>query len=157
MGAHLSAVPNQQTGRTLPVDFRGHVAMMGGSFGLELDPSDMPEDDKAALPALIALAEKVNPIILTGDMYRLSLPEDSNWPAVLFISEDGNKAVLFYFQINPNINHAIPWIKMQGLDSKATYSVDGNSTYSGSVLMKIGLQFPIATDYGSKVVFLEKQ
>ncbi|KAJ5965340.1 hypothetical protein N7481_012054 [Penicillium waksmanii] len=157
MGAHLSAVPNQQTGRTLPVDFRGHVAMMGGSFGLELDPSDMPEDDKAALPALIELAEKVNPIILTGDMYRLSLPEESNWPAVLFISEDGNTAVLFYFQINPNINHAIPWIKMQGLDSGATYRVDGNSTYSGSVLMKIGLQFPIATDYGSKVVFLEKQ
>lgn len=157
MGAHLSAVPNQQTGRTLPVDFRGHVAMMGGSFGLELDPSDMPEDDKAALPGLIALAEKVNPIILTGDMYRLSLPEDSNWPAVLFISEDGKQAVLFYFQINPNINNAIPWVKMQGLDPSATYSIDGNATYSGSVLMKIGLQFPIATDYGSKVVFLEKQ
>ncbi|KAJ5233904.1 uncharacterized protein N7469_005670 [Penicillium citrinum] len=136
MGAHLSAVPNQQTGRTLPVDF---------------------QSDKAALPGLIKLAEKVNPIILSGDMYRLSLPEESNWPAVLFISEDAKQAVLFYFQINPNINSAIPWVKMQGLDPKATYSVDGNATYTGSVLMKIGLQFPIATDYGSKVVFLEKQ
>lgn len=157
MGAHLSAVPNQQTGRTLPVAFRGHVAMMGGSFGLELDPAEIPESDKAALPDLIALAEKVNPIILTGDMYRLSLPEDSNWPAVQFISSDASTAVLFYFQINPNINHALPWIKLQGLDPKAVYSVDGNATYSGSALMNVGLQFFFETDYSSKVVFIEKQ
>lgn len=157
MGAHLSAVPNQQTGRTLPVAFRGHVAMMGGSFGLELDPADTPAEDKAALPGLIALAEKVNPIVLKGDMYRLNLPEESNWPAVLFISEDGSRAVLFYFQINPNIDHSIPWVRMQGLDPKATYSVDGNGTFSGATLMNIGLQFPFETDYGSKVVLLNKQ
>ena len=157
MGAHLSAVPNQQSGRTLPVAFRGHVAMMGGSFGLELDPADTPAEDKAALPGLIALAEKVNPIVLTGDMYRLNFPEDSNWPAVLFLSEDGAQGVLFYFQINPNINHAVPWVRMQGLDAKAMYSVDGNATYSGATLMNIGLQFPFETDYGSQVVFLEKQ
>ncbi|KAJ5161060.1 hypothetical protein N7492_006452 [Penicillium capsulatum] len=156
MGAHLSAVPNQQTGRTLPVEFRGHVAMMGGSFGLELDPAETPAEDKAKLPGLIALAEKVNPIILQGDMYRLNLPENSNWPAVLFISEDGSQAVLFYFQINPNINHAVPWVRMQGLDTKAMYSVDGNQTFSGATLMNIGLQFPFDTDYGSKVVFLER-
>jgi alpha-galactosidase len=131
--------------------------MMGGSFGLELDPAEIPEDDKAALPDLIVLAEKVNPIILTGDMYRLSLPEDSTWPAVQFISQDASQAVLFYFQINPNINHALPWIKLQGLDATAMYSIDGNATYSGSALMNVGLQFVFDTDYGSQVVFLEKQ
>ncbi|KAJ6157814.1 hypothetical protein N7470_005406 [Penicillium chermesinum] len=157
MGAHLSAVPNQQTGRTIPVEFRGHVAMMGGSFGLELDPAKISEEDKAALPGLIALAKKVNPLILKGDQYRLSLPEDSNWPAVLFISEDGAQAVLFYFQINPLINHSVPWVKLQGLDPKAIYTVDGNQTYAGSTLMNIGLQFPFSTNYGSKVVFFEKQ
>ncbi|KAJ5918108.1 hypothetical protein N7454_010483 [Penicillium verhagenii] len=157
MGAHLSAVPNQQTGRTLPVAFRGHVAMMGGSFGLELDPANMPEADKAALPGLIKLSEKVNPLVLKGDMYRLSLPEDSNWPAVLFISEDGAQAVLFYFQVNPRVDHSIPWIRMQGLVPGAMYSVEGKGIFSGATLMNIGLQFPFDTDYGSKVVFFEKQ
>lgn len=157
MGSHLSAVPNQQTGRTVPVSFRGHVAMMGGSFGLELDPATIPEEDKAALPGLIALAEKINPIVLTGDMYRLRLPEDSNWPAVLFISEDGSQAVLFYFQLNPNVNHAAPWVRLQGLDPQAMYSVDGNATYSGATLMNIGLQYYFDSDYGSRVVFLERQ
>lgn len=131
--------------------------MMGGSFGLELDPADMPEEDRAAIPGLIALAEKVNPIVLTGDMYRLSLPEDSNWPAVLLISEDGKQAALFYFQIAPNVDNTIPRVKMQGLDPRAMYSVDGEATYSGATLMNLGLQFPFASDVGSKVVFLERQ
>lgn len=157
MGAHLSAVPNQQTGRTVPVAFRGHVAMMGGSFGLELDPAEMPADDKAALPGLIALAEKVNPIVLNGDMWRLNLPETSNWPAVLFIAEDGQQAVLFVFQLAPNVAHAWPRIRLQGLDAQASYKTDGNVVYSGATLMNLGLQFPFNSDYGSQVVILEKQ
>ncbi|OGE55495.1 hypothetical protein PENARI_c004G05014 [Penicillium arizonense] len=157
MGAHLSAVPNQQTGRTVSVAFRGHVAMMGGSFGLELDPAEMPADDKAALPGLIALAEKVNPIVLTGDMWRLNLPEDSNWPAVLFISENGQQAVLFVFQLSANIDHSWPRIRLQGLDAKASYKVDGNASYTGATLMNLGLQFPFDGDLGSQVVMLEKQ
>ncbi|KAJ9245769.1 CAZyme family GH36 [Paecilomyces variotii] len=157
MGAHISAVPNQQTGRTTPIEFRGHVAMMGGGFGLELNPEELDENDKAALPGLINLAEKISPIVLTGDMWRLSLPEESNWPAVLFISEDGSQAVLFYFQVRANINRATPWVRLQGLDAQATYSVDGVGTYSGATLMNMGLQFPLDGDYGSTVVFLEKQ
>lgn len=157
MGAHLSAVPNQQTGRTVPVAFRGHVAMMGGSFGLELDPAEMPADDKAALPGLIALAEKVNPIVLNGDMWRLNLPEDSNWPAVLFISEDGQQAVLFVFQLSANIDHSWPRIRLQGLDAQASYKIDGNAVYTGATLMNLGLQFPFDSDLGSQVVMLEKQ
>ncbi|RHZ55183.1 hypothetical protein CDV55_102483 [Aspergillus turcosus] len=78
MGAHISAVPNHQTGRTVPLTFRAHVAMMSGSFGLELDPLKMLPDEKAAVPGLIALAEKVNPVVLKGDMWRLNLPEESN-------------------------------------------------------------------------------
>ncbi|KAE8154556.1 putative alpha-galactosidase C [Aspergillus avenaceus] len=157
MGAHLSAVPNAQTGRTIPVTFRGHVAMMGGSFGLELNPAELHEDEKAEVPGLIALAEKVNPIILTGDMYRLRLPEESNWPAALFISPDGAQAVLFYFQLRANVNHATPWIRLQGLDPQAKYTVDGKGPYSGANLMNMGLQYTFDSDFGSEVVFLERQ
>ncbi|KFY00748.1 hypothetical protein O988_03110 [Pseudogymnoascus sp. VKM F-3808] len=98
MGAHVSAVPNGNTGRNISIEFRAHVAMMGGSFGFELDPADMPPTDKAKIPNIIALSEKINPIVIQGDLWRLNLPEDSNWPAALFISEDESQAVLFYFQ-----------------------------------------------------------
>lgn len=157
MGAHLSAVPNQQSGRTIPIAFRAHVAMMGGSFGLELNPAGISTEETAAIPGLIALAEKVNPIVLTGDLWRLNLPEDSNWPAALFISQDGTQAVLFVFQLAPNINHAWPRIRLQGLDAQASYKLDENIVYTGATLMNLGLQFPSNTDYGSQVVMLEKQ
>ncbi|KAL4878802.1 alpha-galactosidase C [Aspergillus karnatakaensis] len=157
MGAHISAVPNHQTGRTVPVEFRAHVAMMGGSFGLELDPAHMADEEREAVPELLALAERILPVVLKGDLYRLRLPEESQWPAAQFISEDGSQAVLFYFQVSPNVNHAAPWVRLQGLDPEAEYSVDGNATYSGSTLMNMGLQYTFDTDYGSKVVFLERQ
>ncbi|KAL4792191.1 Melibiase-domain-containing protein [Aspergillus venezuelensis] len=156
MGCHVSSVPNHQTGRTTPLTFRAHVAMMGGSFGLELNPADMSDDDKKAIPALIDLAEQVNPIVLKGDMYRLALPEESNWPAALFISEDGAQAVLFYFQLSPNVNHTMPRIKLQGLESEAKYRVDGDGPFAGSTLMNLGLQYSFRTEYGSRVVFIEK-
>ncbi len=155
MGAHLSAVPNHQTSRTVPMEFRAHVAMMGGSFGLELDPATI--QNNTAVPELLKLAEKINPIILTGDLYRLRAPEDSQWPAALFVAEDGSQAVLFYFQLSPNVNHAAPWVKLQGLDETAQYKVEGEGTFSGATLMNMGLQYTFDTEYGSKVVVIERQ
>ncbi|RDW64541.1 alpha-galactosidase [Aspergillus mulundensis] len=156
MGGHISSVPNHQTGRSTPLTFRAHVAMMCGSFGLELNPSDLSLSEREAIPGLIALAEKVNPIVLQGDMWRLNLPEESNWPAALFISESRGSAVLFVFQLAPWVNHALPRVRLQGLDGKAMYRVDGEGPYAGSMLMNLGVQYSFRGDYGSRVVFLER-
>ncbi|KXJ91539.1 alpha-galactosidase [Microdochium bolleyi] len=161
MGAHISVVPNHQAGRVTPLSFRAHVAMMGGSFGLELNPADLSDEETAELPALLALADQVAPAVVQGDMYRLALPEVSNWPAAMFVAKDGAKAVVFYFQQRSNVNIAgIPYLKLQGLDAGARYSIDGgaNGTYTGATLMNVGMQyqFPVK-DFGSRVFLLEKQ
>ena len=89
-------------------------------------------------------------------MWRLSLPEESNWPALLFISE--NQAVLFLYQLASQVNHALSRVKLQGLNPQDMYFVDGEGPYSGGMLMNLGLQYCFQdTDYASKVVFLEKQ
>lgn len=157
MGAHVSDVPNGNTQRTTSITFRAHVAMMGGSFGFELNPEDISAEEKAMIPELIELAEKINPTVVQGDMWRLSLPEESNWPAALFISEDGGQAVLFYFQLRANINNSWPVLRLQGLDPSASYLVGGNQTFSGATLMNIGVQYTFLGDYDSKLVLLEKQ
>ncbi|OOQ82246.1 putative alpha-galactosidase G [Penicillium brasilianum] len=157
MGAHVSAVPNHQTGRVTPLSFRAHVAMMGGSFGFELNPTGLSEDEKMEIPRLIELADRLNPIVLTGDLWRLNLPEDSNWPSALFIAADGSQAVLFIFQLAPRVNYIMPRVKLQGLDPEAEYCVDGHGPFSGSVLMNVGLHYSFQAEYASKVVFLEKQ
>ncbi|KAJ3545697.1 hypothetical protein NM208_g2381 [Fusarium decemcellulare] len=157
MGAHISHVPNGVTGRTTPVQFRAHVAMMGGSFGLELDPADLDDDEKAQIPDILALAEKINPIVVKGDFWRLRLPEESTHPAGQFISEDGSQAVLFAFQTRTIYNDAWPWFRLQGLDPKAKYTIDNNQTLSGSTLMNIGIQIKFEPEFDSKVMILEKQ
>lgn len=164
MGAHVSAVPNGLTHRTIPVAFRAHVAMMGGSFGLELNPvvPATSAADRSALPALVALAERVGPLVVRGDLWRLQLPEESNWPAAMFVAEDGAEAVVFWFQVRATWNVARPYLRLQGLDGAARYRVDGGPTYSGgdaysgATLMSVGLQWDFRGDYDSTVVFLER-
>ncbi|KAH7129149.1 Melibiase-domain-containing protein, partial [Dactylonectria macrodidyma] len=156
MGAHVSAVPNEVTGRNATIRFRAHVAMMGGSFGLELNPAKIPEDDRKEIPALLALAEKINPIIIRGDLWRLNLPSESNHPAALFISENGDQAVLFVFQIRQITTHCYPNIRFQGLDPAARYKVDNDQTYSGATLMNGGIQYHLLGDLDSRVVFLQR-
>ncbi|KAF4448376.1 putative alpha-galactosidase C precursor [Fusarium austroafricanum] len=157
MGAHLSHVPNGNTKRITSVTFRAHVAMMGGSFGVELDPSDLEPEERDQLPGLIKLAEKINPIVVTGDFYRLALPEETRYPAGQFISEDGKKVVLFAFQTRATINNSWPWFRLQGLDANAKYVVDKNQTLSGSTLMNMGIQLTFKGDYDSHVIMIEKQ
>ncbi|KAK7213741.1 hypothetical protein V2G26_020919 [Clonostachys chloroleuca] len=156
MGAHISDVPNHYTRRTIPMRFRAHVAMMGGSFGLELNPSAITPEDRAALPELISIAERVAPIVIEGDFWRLNLPEDSNYPAAMFISEDGSRAVLFYFQIRNTEVHNFPMLYLQGLDETAFYRIDGEGAYSGATLMNGGIQKRFKGDYDSRIYFIEK-
>ncbi|CAI4213467.1 unnamed protein product [Parascedosporium putredinis] len=159
MGAHISAVPNWSTGRSTSIEFRAHVAMMGGSFGLELTPAEMPAEEKVKVPQLIALSERVNPVVIGGDLWRLSNPEESNWPAALFISRAGHQAVLFCFQLRAHLYHAFPFVKLQGLDPRARYRVTCNgeeAVYSGATLMNVGLQYIFYGDYQSRVVFLDR-
>nr|CEG02556.1 unnamed protein product [Fusarium pseudograminearum CS3487] len=156
MGAHVCSSPNDVTGRSIPMRFRAHVAMMGGSFGFELDPDHTPEEDKKQIPELIALAERINPIIISGDMWRLVLPEKSNFPAAIFVSEDGSEAVLFAFQLMSTTVSNFPLLRLAGLDLNARYKLDGGDIYSGATLMNGGIQYRFGTDYDSKVVLLER-
>lgn len=157
MGAHVAKVPNETTGRTTSLAFRAHVAMMGGSFGFELDPaSDIATSDRAQIPALIRLAEKVNPIVVKGNLWRLRTPEESNHPAALFLAEDGTQAVLFAFQMLGKPVHSQPTLYLEGLDTSARYRLDGDKEFLGSTLMNGGLQFQFNGDYDSRVVVIER-
>lgn len=157
MGAHISHVPNGNTKRVTPIHFRAHVAMMGGSFGLELNPEDMDEDEIAQVPGIIELAERINPIIVQGNLWRLTLPEDTVHPSALVISEDGGEAVFFAFQTRATINNAWPWFRLQGLNATSRYTVNGTHSLSGATLMNVGIQLRFSGDLDSKVLLLERE
>lgn len=159
MGCHVSAVPNGLTNRNISISYRAHVALMCGSFGFELNPVELSSEERAAIPGILADWEKINPIVISGDFYRLRIPDKSNWPAVQFVSNDSTTAVAFAFQQQAKVKPAAPPLRMQGLDAGAKYTSNAyNGTVSGATLMNAGLNlaFEIA-DYQSQLVWLYKQ
>ncbi|MDD3140487.1 MAG: alpha-galactosidase, partial [Lachnospiraceae bacterium] len=84
MGAHVSAVPNHQTGRTTSIQTRGVVAM-AGSFGYELDLGKITEAEKEHVKQQIISFHKYWNLINNGDYYRLtSTLEETQYAAWQF-------------------------------------------------------------------------
>ncbi|KAF2703246.1 glycoside hydrolase family 36 protein [Pleomassaria siparia CBS 279.74] len=159
MSCHVSAIPNGLTHRNISIEYRAHVALMCGSFGFELNPSELSTEEGSAIPSIMEEARKINPIVISGSFYRLAIPDTSNWPAAQFVSSAGDQAVVFAFQQQATVKPAPPPLKMQGLDPSASYrnNVD-NGTYSGATYMNAGINLQWETrDYQSKTIWLYRQ
>ena len=159
MSGHLSVVPNAQTGRVTPFIFRAHVAMMCGSFGLELDPKHLTAEERAALSAIIPVAEHINQIIIGGDFYRLGWIDETNWPAGQYISRDRKRSLVFAFQVMYAVRPTPPRIKLKDLIPSSIYRVHDEQVSfeaSGSALMNVGFGLPWTQgDYQSRLLFVD--
>ena len=158
MGAHVSDCPNHTVGRSTPFATRGNVAMVG-TFGYELDVTRIPQEDRDAIPAQIAEFNKYNPIIRTGDQYRIgNVFEDNMWDAWIFVAKDKSEAVFTYVQVLGRPNYRSRRIKLKGLDQDASYkNMETGEIHSGSVLMNMGIFVKLDGDFASKVVHFVKQ
>lgn len=156
MGAHVSAVPNHQNGRSASLKSRFHVAM-SANFGLELDPSKMTESEKEFTREQIAYYKQVRHIVQDGDYHLLRTAANNNHPAWMFTSADGNEALVFAFQKQVEIRMPVPRVKLKGLDEQAMYRVDGiKQPLSGSYLMNVGLSPKFKEDMDSNMFYLKK-
>lgn len=82
MASHISAAPNHQTFRTIPLKYRIDVAM-SGRLGMEIQPKNMTEGEKALCKNAIAEYKTIRPVVQMGDIYRLISPYDNKGVASL--------------------------------------------------------------------------
>lgn len=157
MGAHVSDCPNHTVGRSVPFSTRGNVAMVG-TFGYELDVTRIPQEDRDAIPAQIEEFNKYNPIIRTGDQYRIgNVFEDNMWDAWMFVAKDRSEAVFTFVQVLGRPNYRSRRIKLKGLDPEASYKNSKNGEiHSGSVLMNVGIFVSLDGDFKSEVIYFQK-
>lgn len=149
MGAHVSAVPNHQTGRVTPLKMRGDVAMCG-NFGYELDLTAFTEKEKDEVREQIRRYKGIRSLVADGDMYRLASPFEGNTTAWMFVSEDKTEFFFAYFRIQAKVNPAITRIHLQGIDSDMVYQcMETGICYRGDELMEIGLVMDVDGDYQS--------
>ncbi|MDE7408296.1 MAG: alpha-galactosidase [Muribaculaceae bacterium] len=174
MGSHISAVPNHQTSRIVPLKYRIDVAM-SGRLGMEIQPKDMNPDEKDMCRKAIAEYKTVRPVIQQGELYRLLSPYDRKGAAsLMYVNDAKDDAVFFWWKTENFVAGQYPRIKMSGLDPDRTYTVTElnridnkplafeGKQFTGRYLMSNGLEIPDnhelnkenKTDYSSRVLRL---
>lgn len=146
MGAHVSAVPNQQIGRTTPLGTRFQAACFG-AFGYELDLNRLTREEKDKVREQIIFVKKYRELFQTGNFYRILDPFQGQYAAWMCVNEKQTEAVVSCFHIWNEANPPFYMLKLRGLNEKKIYRVfnaekgeaENDTSYSGSELMYAGL------------------
>lgn len=176
MASHISAAPNHQTFRTVPLKYRIDVAM-SGRLGMEIQPKNMTDEEKDLCRKAIADYKKIRPVVQLGDIYRLVSPYDHLGVAsLMYTSPEKDKAVFYWWKTEHFVNQHLPRVTMSGLHPDKTYRITElnridnqalpfeGKVYSGAFLMENGLEIPYThqvdyhklNDYASRVLYLEE-
>ena len=177
MASHISATPNHTVFRTTSLKYRIDVAM-SGRLGMEIQPKNMTEEEKALCRQAIKEYKEIRPIVQFGNIYRLVSPYDKKGLAsMMYVNEEKTKSVFYWWKTESFQNEHLPRVKMAGLDASKNYKVHElnridlkpldveGKTFSGAYLMNHGLEMPgrnetewsKKTDWSSRVLYLEAE
>lgn len=141
MGAHVSAVPNAQTGRSVSLTTRGVVAM-SGTFGYEMDLNETTQEEKQMIREQVAFFKEHYDLIQNGDYYRLT-PPGGSFTAWEQVSQDKREALISVVYGPAHSSPPFRILRLKGLDSRAHYQIGGQGVYSGEALMNGGWLLPL--------------
>ena len=167
MAQHVSASPNHQTGRVIPLKFRFDVAMTG-RLGMEMKPSDLNEKETEFARKAVQTYKDIRPIIQQGNLYRILSPYDkTGFCSEMFITDDKSEAVFIAYKFEQYVALFRPRFHFAGLDPNATYELtelnrQGGADHwegkriTGTFLMKQGIEIALNGQFASKVIKLKK-
>ncbi len=144
IGAHVSAVPNHQTGRITSLEMRAAAAYYG-VFGYELDLTALTQKEKEAVKQQLIYYKKYRELFQKGTFYRLYSPfqGDRNGTGWMVVDEKKNNAIVSYYQTLSIPNPPVFKVKLTGIDPEKSYFIQelGFEAY-GDELMYAGIQLP---------------
>lgn len=120
VGAHVSACPNHQTLRTVPIETRFNVAAFG-LCGYECNLAEMRKDEFAAVKAQIELYKQWREILQFGNFYRGRNFLTSNMTEWTCVSKDKTKAVGLLMQKLVKSNTRYESYRAKGLNENTEY------------------------------------
>ena len=171
MASHVSADKNHQTGRRIPLKFRFDVAM-SGRLGMEIQPKEMSEEDKAFAKRAIAAYKNIRPVVQFGDLYRLVSPYDNKGiSSLMYVTPEKGRAVFYAYKLSHLLNMVIPNVRMNGLDAGKMYRLVDltavkedkpcslhDKVISGKILMEEGISLKnlLTSEYSSLALELQE-
>ena len=145
VGAHVSAVPNHQTGRVTNLNTRG-VTAMAGTFGYELNPALLSEEEKQTIREQIQTYKKYERLINEGTYWRLSNPFEDEVSAWMSVSREQDRALVSVVRLVSEANSTTVYIRLRGLKPDAVYLEENSGKqYFGAALMAAGIPLPAFT------------
>lgn len=162
MGAHVSVVPNHQVWRTTPLQTRFHTALFGGSFGYELDVTQLTTAEKEAIQQQIVQYKATRDMRRTAKLYRLGNPVCDNDTGWMFVNENGAELTVVR-KTSHTQSEAVICMRLAGLVQDAVYEIEDEtgvsyaSGKSGRFLMQNGLNLTMPLGDFSSVHFFLKQ
>lgn len=146
--AHVSAC--DRTG----YETKGNVAMWG-TFGYELDPRKLTDEEREIVKAQVAEYHKTYRLVRDGDLYRIISPFDNPYNAAWEIVASDKQSFMFTLvcmRANPN---SMCFVKFKGLDPDKYYTCEScGETYSGAFLMNVGLNLTEMANRDGKSITL---
>lgn len=158
MGAHVSAVPNHQTGRSCPLATRFDVAAFG-LLGYELDLTKLDEQELSHIRKQIQYYKEHRDLLQFGKFYRCLSPFSGNYTAWISVNSGKTKAIAGLYKKLTEANPGFKRLILSGLNPEKLYRVSGEGVavqgrnqhgkrsglYSGKTLMTAGL--PLRPEY----------
>lgn len=121
IGAHVSAVPHQQTLRNTPLSTRYNMACFG-MLGYELDLHFLSRAELAEIKKQISLYKTIRSVVQKGTFYRF----ESRKPyqsTLLCVSEDRSFGLAGHFQTLSSASDSNDILPLQGLNSDGNYTI----------------------------------
>ncbi len=148
--AHVSVCPNHQTKRSVTMEAR-HIFALTGSFGYELAPRKIAEEDKEYIKEFIKFYIDNYDIFQSGKYFRLSNPQTDDYAVFEYVHE--NKVVVGAMRLKTHAINLQTNLKLAGLDPDRLYTdTKTGEKYYGAQLMQHGLKIMASleeTDYKS--------
>jgi len=135
----VTDVPNQQTGRVAPLEFRFHVAMQG-VLGVGGDIARWPPEDLTAAQRLIETYKQLRPLVQHGRQYWLLPPAPIGPCGVQYVSEATDETVVFIYQVRGLVGAGMRRARLHGLVPDQRYRrVEDGAESTGAALMGAGI------------------
>jgi alpha-galactosidase len=151
-----------------PLKFAADVAM-SGNLGIDMDLSGCSAAERKTLANAVAAYKQIREIVACGDLYRLESPFDGPRAALMYVTPDQSKAVLYVYQLSDAQSATV--VIARGLKADRHYRVteldlpegqasklaENGNVIDGSVLQTTGLIPPFQHAFDSTVIELSDE
>ena len=153
VGAHVSACPNHQTGRSVPLSTRADVAL-AGRFGYELDLRLLSDEEKAQVKEQIKEFHDYYDLTHEGDYYRLTERDNTSFTAWEFVAKNKERALVEVVKKDAWGNPLPVHVTIKGLEDNSMYVCSLNGIKrSGKTWNHAGITLPKFLSAGESMKF----